>query len=370
MAKAIGMRLVRMVAVLWVVSIATFSLIAFMPGDPVRAILGQSATQDQVDHVRGELGLDRPVLERYVDWVGGMFQGDFGQTLVRPIQPVQELLTSALPVTLQLAVMAIIIGLAGGLLLGCIAAYRPGSLVDRLISSGSFALISIPPFVMALVLIRLFVFDSDSTKTVLLAAGVVVSVAIVISKLRSRQAWWASATGWLAVLWPAVVALAIYLLLPQFPREGWVRPGEGLGLNLKHAALPAFTMSLTLIPLYAQLLRTDMIATLRQNFITVSRAKGMPPRHVVIKEALRPSMFSLITVAGISFGNLVGGSVIVESIFGLPGLGRMLVTGIQTQDFAVVQVSVLVVAAMFLLLNTLVDITYSFLDPRLRRAGH
>lgn len=367
MARSIALRLLRLTGVLWLVSVATFSLIVLLPGDPVRAILGQEATDEQVAHLTQELGLDRPMLERYLEWVGGVIRLDFGETLLRPIEPVADVIGRALPVTIQLALMALIIGLIGGLVLGCLAAYRPGSRLDRAISSGSFALVSIPAFVMALLLIRLFVFDAPLVRAIALGLGLAGMAWMVVRRVRLRTRALAS---WAACAIPGLFGLVVYMLLPSFPREGWVRLGDGVGDNLLHATLPAVTLALGLIPLYAQILRADMIQTLRQSFITVSRSKGMTPRHVVIKEALRPSMFGLITVAGISFGNLVGGSVVVEIIYGLPGLGRLLVTSIQAKDFAVVQAAVLVAAALFLLLNTLVDIAYSLLDPRLRRAGH
>lgn len=367
--KNIALRVLRMIAVLWMVSIATFSLIVLLPGDPVRAILGQQATDEQVAHVTQQLGLDRPLIERYLDWIGGVVRLDFGETLLKPVQSVSEVVGNALPVTLQLALMAIVFGLAGGLLLGSLAAYHAGSRLDRAISSGSFALIAIPAFVMGLLLIRLFVFDNELAKQIALGLGLLGSALMLWARLRPGGLRPETPGGWLIAGLPLLVGAALFVLLPDFPREGWVDLSESLGKNVLHASLPALTLALGLVPLYAQVLRTDMIQTLRQSFITVARAKGMTPRHIVIKEALRPSLFALITVAGLSFGNLVGGAIVVETIFGLPGLGRLLITSIQAKDYAVVQAAVLVAAALFLMLNTLVDITYSILDPRLRRAG-
>lgn len=370
MLRTLGLRLLRTVLVLWVVSIVTFSLVALLPGDPVRVILGQQATDEQVAFVRSELGLDQPLLTRYWDWVTGVVRLDFGQTLVRPIEPVSQIVGSALPVTLELAVLALVMGLVGGLALGSLAAYHSGSRLDQVINSTSFALVAIPAFVLALPLIQLFVFDTERAKVGLLVAGLAGSAWMLVQRLRSRNLGIARPIGWLGPLLPAAVGVLLWTTLPAFPREGWVPLTQDPAANLRHAFLPSFVLALGLIPLYAQVLRADMIQTLRQNFITISKAKGMSPRHLVLKEALRPSLFSLITVAGLSFGGLVGGSVIVEVIFNLPGLGRVLVTSIQAKDYAVVQISVLVAAALFLLLNTLVDIAYTLLDPRLRRAGH
>lgn len=370
MLRTLALRLLRMLVVLWVVSIVTFSLVTLLPGDPVRVILGQQATDEQVAYVRGELGLDDPLLTRYWDWVTGVLHLDFGQTLVRPIEPVSDVVGTALPVTLELAVLALLMGLAGGLALGSLAAYYAGSRLDRVINSASFALVAVPAFVLALPIIRLLVFDTDKAKAGVLVLGVGGSVLLLGSRLVRRAHRSATSATWLVSLIPAAVGVLLWATLPAFPREGWVPLTDDPLLNLRHAFLPAFVLALGLIPLYAQVLRADMMQTLRQNFITISRAKGMTPRHLVLKEALRPSLFSLITVAGLSFGGLVGGSVIVEVIFNLPGLGRVLVTSIQAKDYAVVQISVLVAAALFLLLNTVVDIAYLILDPRLRRAGH
>ncbi|MGV2984211.1 ABC transporter permease [Microbacterium sp. AGC85] len=368
--RAVALRVMRMVGVLFVVSVAAFSLVVLLPGDPVRVILGEQATPEQVAHLTAQLGLDRPLWERYLDWVGGMLRGDFGQTLLRPVRPVADLIGAALPVTLELAVIALVLGLAGGIALGALAAYRRDSAADRIINGASFALISLPAFVLALLLTRLFVFDIQLVRTLALAVGALGTVWGLVHWLRRRadepRPWWLSI---ISIGWPIVVGALAFFFLPAFPREGWVPITEDLGGNVFHATLPSIVLALGLMPLYAQLLRADLIQTLRQNFVTIARSKGMPPREIVLKEALRPSLFGLITVAGISIGSLVGGTVIVETIFGLPGLGRLLVTSIQAKDMAVVQAAVLVAAALFLLINVLVDITYSFLDPRLRRVG-
>ena len=179
-----------------------------------------------------------------------------------------------------------------------------------------------------------------------------------------------SVGSWLAALLPGVLGVILWATLPQFPRQGWVPISEGLGPNLRSAFLPALTLALGLIPLFVQLLRSDMVRTLGQNFIVIARAKGMPERHIIVREALRPSLFSLVTVAGLVTGSLLGGSVIVETLFGLNGLGRVTVNAIQSKDYPVVQAGVIIAAAIFLLINTLVDFTYYLLEPRIRRAGH
>jgi peptide/nickel transport system permease protein len=372
MVKSVALRLVRMVAVLWLVSIATFALVASLPGDPARLIVGPQGTNAQVAYIRAQMGLDRPLITRYLDWIHGVVTLNFGKTLQAPIEPVNQVISHSLPITLQIASMAIVLGLVGGVWLGALAASRPESRLDRAITGGSFALVSLPAFVLALIMIRLFVFENGASRLVVLAAGVVWSASLLAAPLLRRDSERSWRLGSVVLrLVPMLVGFGLFMVLEKpLPREGWVSPEDSIGQNLLHAALPALVLAFGLIPLYAQLLRADMSQTLRQNFITIARAKGMTERHVIMKEALRPSLFSLITVAAISFGNLIGGSVIVETVFNIPGLGSTLVDNVISKDFAVVQVAVLIVAAIFLALNTFVDIAYQFLDPRLRRAGH
>jgi peptide/nickel transport system permease protein len=154
-----------------------------------------------------------------------------------------------------------------------------------------------------------------------------------------------------------------------FPVTGWERLTAGVGPNLKHAFLPALTLGLAEFAIYTQLLRGDMAATLQEDFILSARARGLSSRHVLMREALRPSSFSLITLAGVNLGRLIGGTVIIESLFGLGGVGRLITQAIPQKDFPVLQGSVLILAVAYLLINTIVDVAYNFIDPRVRR-GH
>ncbi len=354
-------RAARMVGVLVVVSIITFSMTAFLPGDPVAAVYGADASEEQIAHIRGELGLDDPLVSRYFDWVSGVVTLDFGASLAPPVRPVGDLLIGATLVTLELAVLAALIALLISVPAGVVSAYFADRLTDKVVSAGSFALVSVPPFVSGLLLILLVVFTPGILKAMLLAAGIVASVVIV---LRRRRALSGRTLALAAV--PAAVAAMIVLLLPDFPRTGWVTVGESPLGNLQHAFLPALTMGLAIAPLWAQVLRSDLRRTLQQDFITVARTRGATPRQVIFREALRPSLFSLVTVAAMSFGSLLAGSVVVESIFGIPGLGRTLVVAVSQSDYLVIQGGVLIAATVFVVLNALVDVGYSLLDPRIR----
>jgi peptide/nickel transport system permease protein len=368
MTRTVALRVVRLIAVLMVVSLGSFFLLDLIPGDPVASVLGRNATPEQYAVVRHQLGLDQSVVTRYRHWIGGVLSGDFGQTLVPPVRPVSTAIRAALPVTLEITILALLIGFLVGIPLGVWAAYRAGGAVDRLIGLFSFGLISVPVFVMGFVSILLFVFHTDAVGQVSLALCLIGAAVIlgrsVLGKDRRRLS--AARVASAAVL--VGIGLLVWSTISVFPRQGWVPLSEDVAGNLKAAFLPSLTLALGLIPLYAQVLRTDMEQTLRQDFITVARAKGMPTRHIILREALRPSLFSLVTVAGLSFGQLLGGSVIVESLFNLPGLGNLLVTSIQAKDFPVVQAGVLIIAVVFVAINTLVDISYTILEPRVRRA--
>lgn len=360
-------RVLRMLGVLWAASFGAFLLTNFIPGDPIAAVYGETATPEQMAHARAQLGLDLPVWERYLSWLAGVVRFDFGETLVPPVLAVSTIMTGALGVTLQLAVMAMLITLVISVPLGALAAYYEGSALDKLIAGTSFGLLSLPPFVLGLFLILLMVFNVEAVQMVALVLGLAATAYLLFSRRRSRSR---GPKQWLWAAVPALLGVLAYFFLPAMPRQGWISPGDDLIGSLRHAFLPALTMSLSVIPLWSQLLRADMIVTLRQDFITVARARGATPVQIVIREALRPSLFSLVTVAAISFGTLIAGSVIVETIFGLPGLGRTLVVAVTESDYPVVQAGILIAASAFVILNTLVDVTYSLLDPRIRRGAH
>lgn len=368
MIRIAATRTIRLIAVLFIVSLGSFFLLSLIPGDPVASVLGRNASPADYDATRHRLGLDRPIGERYLHWIGGMFSGNFGETLVPPTQKVSSVVTEALPITLEIAVLALLIGVLVGIPLGVWAAYRAGGMVDRIIGLFTFGLISVPVFVMGFVVILLLVFRPHTVGLFVLLACVAGAATLAGRSFvgRDRPRLTAARVGAAAVL--VLVGVAIWATIPVFPRQGWVPLTHSVGGNLKSAFLPALTLSLGLIPLYAQVLRSDMQQTLKQDFITVARAKGMPTSHILIREALRPSLFSLVTVAGLSFGQLLGGSVIVESLFNLPGLGKLVVGSIQSKDYLVVQAGVLIIASAFVLINALVDVSYSVLEPRVRRA--
>lgn len=313
--RRVLVRLLELVTVLLLVSFGVFLMVALIPGDPAIAILGQGRPPEQYEALRQELGLNDPILMRYVEWLGSALQGDLGRSVIPPQTPVVDRLTAALPVSLQLAVMGLVIAIVVSVPLALWTAARQGGLADRMVSATMFGLLSIPSFLAGLILIMLVV----------------------------------NGAGW-------------------FPRSQWVRISDSLSGNLHHAILPAVVIALSEIALFTRVLRNDLVVTLQEDFVLSARAKGMPPWRIMVGDALRPSSFSLVTLLGISTGRLIGSTVIVEYLFALPGLGSLVVGAAQSGNFPIVQGAVLVTAFAYVVVNNAVDLSYGFLDPRTRRA--
>ncbi len=373
MLRLFGRRLIRLVPVLFLVTLGTFFLTALVPGDPAVSILGPEATPEAVANLRVELGLDQPLVQRYWDWLSSAFQGDLGNSLLQPTDSVVELIRASLPVTLQLAAMGLLMALFVAIPLAIWSAYRADTHVDRASTLLTAALISVPTFLAALLLAYFFVFQPDVVRWAAVVLGVSIAGAMVAGGVRrwgddTNRAVVIRLGGAAAVL--AVTAL-VFVWFPEFPRTGFSRltSEDGLGENLRSAFLPAFALALTEIAVFTRLLRGDMISTLQEDYVLAARAKGMPVWRVLWSDALRPSSFSLVTLAGVSLGRLIGGTVIVETIFALPGMGRLVVNqGVVLGDFTIVQGGVLVIAVFYVVINLLVDISYLYLDPRIRRA--
>jgi peptide/nickel transport system permease protein len=313
--RAVGTKLLLLVPVLFLVSLGTFFLVELVPGDPAQQVLGPNSTAEDYERIREEMGLNKPVVERYVDWLSKAVRGDLGRNLVPPSTKVTDRLKDAFPVNLELAVLALGMAFVIALPVAMWSAYRAGSRFDRVASASMFGLISVPSFLAGILLLLIF-----------------------------------------AINWRT------------FPLGQWSRPTDkGWATNLKHAFLPALTLALNEAAVFARLLRSDMMSTLQEDYILAARAKGMPTGHILAREALRPSSFSLITLAGVSLGRLIGGTVIVERVFALPGVGRVIIDAATKSDYTLVQGGVLVIAVVYILLNLVVDLLYSYLDPRIRR---
>lgn len=308
-------KLPALVVTLLVVSILTFLLMSLLPGDPALQILGQDATPDAIAEKRAELRLDDPLPVRYGAWLGDTLTGDLGRS-ERTGQAVTSAIAERLPVTLQIGGMALAIALLLAIPLGTLSAYKAGSQADKTITASSFGLLAVPNFMMALLLILIF-------------------------------------------------AERLGLL----PATGWVRLTDDPVENVRAALLPALSLAAGELAVFTRLLRSDMISTLQQDSITMARAKGISPSRILFRHALRPSSFSLMTVVGVQVGAIISGSVVVETIFAVPGVGRLLVDAILQRDLVMVQGIALVIAATFVVVNFVVDLLYSYLDPRIRHGA-
>lgn len=369
MSITLGKKILHLVTVMWLVSFATFLLLEFVPGDPAIAVLGTNGTPEQYAQIREEFGMDRNFLTRYLEWMGGVLTGDFGRSLTPPYENVADTLGVRLPVTIEIAVLGLAVALILAIPLGVWSAYRKGQRFDRWTATSLFGLMAMPTFLMGLLLIQLFVFNPGTTRIGVGVLGVL-GLAVWAGELlrewrRSRQPMRRS-----LIAIAAVTALLVLLIWawPEFPRQGFVRltGEEGPWENLRHVALPVLTVALGQLALLTRVLRAEMITTLDADFILAARAKGLPTHRILATEALRPASFSLVTVSGLSLGGLLGGTLIVEVMFNLPGMGRLLVEAIEVNDFVTVQAGVLVLAFGYVLVNTAVDLSYAVLDPRVR----
>lgn len=309
---ALVTRLARLVAVVFAVTFASYSLVSLLPGDVVVAVLGETSTEADRQAAREELNLDDPLPIRYVQWLGDAVSGDLGQSY-RTGQPVSEAIGQRLGVTLELVLLSQIFALLLAVPMAIFGALKPGSFVDKALSGVQLALLATPGYLVAVVLMAVF----------------------------------AVKLGW-------------------FDTTGLVRFSESPFGNIKSLLLPSLALGLEQVAVYARVLRTDLVTTFDQDFIWYARAKGNSTSRIVLHHALRPSSIGLVTISGISIGRLIGGTVLVESIFALPGLGRYTIDAINNRDFIAVQGAVVVLTVGFVLVNFLVDVLHGAIDPRIR----
>lgn len=370
-------KLLQLIPVLLIVSFGTLALLELVPGDPTISILGADAPPQEYERLREQLGLDEPLIERFGSWVGGAITGDLGNSAVRPGVSVWSLIGNRLPVTLQITLMALGMALLLAIPLGVFSAARVGSRFDRSVSALTSGLISIPQFVAGLLIIQLFVFTPDVPRLLVavafLAGALWVGWSQIVGRRRGSEVSLSTAGAVALVVVLVGLAALAHSWWPSFPRQGFSRltGADGIRENLRSTFLPALTVALSEIAVFTRLLRSDMISTLQEDYILAANAQGKPMRRILFRDALRPSSFSLMTVAGVSLGRLIGGTVIVETIFNLPGMGRLIIQdGVIVNDFPVVQGGVLIIAVFYVVLNAAVDVSYAALDPRIRRGSH
>lgn len=357
------------------VSLGSFFLLELVPGDPSVQVLGPTASPAEYERVREQLGLNEPLPERYVDWVGGIVRGDFGESVFPPNRDVWGQIKQRLPVTIEVALLAMLLSMVISVPLAMITANKPGGRVDQVATGVTFGAISIPVFLVGLLLVFFFIFHTTMVKVAIGVIGALVTYATARWGIRTVALYPPSTerrkATLLAIAAPVGVATLTALLvryLPAFPRQGFVRLSDGgIRENLKTVALPVMTLALTETAVFVRLLRSDLIDTLDEDYILAARAKGMPIRRILVRDALRPSLFSLVTIMSVTLGRLIGGSAIVEIIFNLPGMGRLIIDSIAVKDYPIVQASVLIIAVVYVVSSALVDVAYAYLDPRIRR---
>jgi len=310
-------RLISLPATLLGVSVLTFLFLRLIPGDQITARIGtsQALSPQQVASLRAYFGVDQPLPVQYLNWLGSLLRGDAGYS-IRSGQPVFAELASRLPVTLELALAAAVIALGVGIPLGLVSALRPESGLDLLARAFGLVGLALPSFWLGTLIILLF----------------------------ARYLRWMPNTG------------------------GYVDLFVDPGANLRFLVFPAVTLGVAMAAVVMRTMRSAMLDVLGTEYIRTARAKGLPPRLVVNRHALRNSLIVVVTILGIQVGYLLGGAVVVEEVFSVPGVGRLLLNAINQRDYAVVQGGVLVIATLFVATNTLVDLLYGYFDPRIRYA--
>jgi peptide/nickel transport system permease protein len=306
-------RILQTLITLFVVSLISFTLSMVLPGDPSLSIVGsEGASEAMVQNLRQELGLDQPIVVQYFKWLGALISGDFGIS-IRTRAHVLTLFGQRLPVTLELLFFGILFALMIAIPMGIFSALRPNTWVDTAGTVIAVSGVAMPQFFLGMILILVF------------------------------SIW----LGWL-------------------PSSGYVSPGDNLLGNLKGMILPAISLGSVVAAEIMRQLRSSMLEVLNEEFVQTARAKGVPEYQVIIRHVLRNALIPVVTLLGMRIGRLIGGIVIIEVVFSLPGIGRLLMNAVLFNDFPVLQTGVLLVALAVTFLNLLADVSYSFLDPRIR----
>jgi peptide/nickel transport system permease protein len=316
MATYIVRRLILALIVLVIITLMVFLVVRYLPGDPIFLYMSrqeqQTLTQEQVQAARHEFGLDKPIVVQYFEWMNGIFHGNLGESLFYA-DTVGTLLKRRIPVTLNLGIPAFIIGSVLGTLAGMLSALRRGKVVDSLMAVFSYMGIAMPIF-------------------------------------------------WLGVLLIYIFGLKLHLL----PMFGYTSPTMDLVENIKQIILPVICLAVTPLASISRQTRSSMLEVIRQDYIRTAWSKGLTERNVVIRHALKNGLIPVVTLMGISLSYILGGSVFIETVFSIPGMGSLSVQALLSKDYAIIQAVTLLIATMIVVVNLLVDLTYGWLDPRIR----
>jgi peptide/nickel transport system permease protein len=310
-------RVFQGIIVLIIMTLIVFFAMRLLPGDPLVIFMGQQASsgamsEEAMSAMRREYGLDKPIMVQYFDWIGGVFRGNLGKSIYYH-QNVGNLLGQRFPVTLHLGVLAFILSNVIGVLLGVFAGIRRGTWIDTVATTLANIGITIPIF-------------------------------------------------WLGIL----LIYAFGLKLNLLPIYGYTSPFDDFWMSMKQSVMPVFCLAITGMAYTARQMRSSVLEVIRQDYIRTAWSKGLPERRIIMHHALKNSIIPVITLMGIGLGMVFGGAVLVENVFAIPGIGRLLVTSVFAQDYVVVQSATLVIAAIIILINLIVDISYGWFDPRIR----
>ena len=308
----IARRLLAIIPVLAVVAIFVFLMLRLTPGDPAAVIAGDNATSDQIAMIRMKLGLDLPIWQQFFIWIGDILRGNLGESFFFK-KTVVELIAQRLQPTLALSICTLIVAITTAVPLGVIAAYRHGSLLDRVVMGFSVMGFSLPTFVIGYCLIYVFAIDLD----------------------------------WL-------------------PVQGYTRIEVVFWGFVAHIILPSITLGIIYVALIARITRASVLEVLNEDYIRTARAKGLSNRVVLMRHALRNAAVPILTVIGIGIALLIGGAVVTETVYGLPGLGRLTVEAVLSRDFPTIQAVILMFSVVYVVINLLIDISYTLFDPRIR----
>jgi len=303
MLRFVANRLVQLVVICFLISIFAFLLVHLLPGDPAKTILGPNDTPANHAILLKQLGLNKGLVSQYVTWITNIFHGNLGASFLTK-ETVTSSLSEAVPIDLELVIVSQVLALIVAIPMALVAALRPNRAFDKIATTSTFGMLSLPTFVAGPLLVLLFA-----------------------------------------------------VTLKWVPATGFNRLSQGLGPNLKSVILPSVALAIGSVTVYYRLLRADLIATLQEDFVTMARSKGLSTRYILVRHVMRPSSFSLLAGAGISIGTLFTGAFVVEILFQLPGIGYQLVNGMA-----------LVAAVAFVVVNFAVDFLLTILDPRVRRA--
>lgn len=312
MANYILKRILTLIPVLFIVSVVVFFIIHITPGDPASVMLGDQASEEDLQQVREQLGLNEPIHIQYVQWISGVFQGDFGFSYFMN-EPVLYSIFEHLQPTLSLSILAEIFAVVLAIPFGVIAAKRKGSAIDQTFMGVSLFGISVPSFLLGLILILVF--------------GVQLAV---------------------------------------LPVAGYVPLSEGLGEHIRYLILPAIALGTMQAALIARMTRASMLDIYEMNFVNAIRAKGVKEAALTLKHVLRNALIPIVTVIGQTLGTLIAGAAVIETVFNIPGIGQLILNSVERRDYAVIQGSILFITCVYIFINLIIDLLYGIIDPRVR----